>query len=63
MIRAKKPKASEEEIRAIIERVHTSAPPEEWPTYGMAEEEVIERCREVREQLWEEKLARHAHRS
>ena len=63
MSKTRRAKASDEELDAIIRRIQDSAPPEDWPTYGMTEEQVIEHCRKVREKLWQEKLSRHASRS
>ena len=63
MDKPRRAKASVEEMDAMIRRIQESAPPQEWPTYGMSDDQVIEHCRKVRDELWEEKLARHASRS
>ncbi len=58
-----RPKASPERIAEIIRSIQEAARPEEWPTFGMTEGEVIEHCRKTRQRLWEEKMARRATRS
>jgi len=63
MMKRRKRKASPERIAELIRQIQESAPPEEWPTFGMTKEEVIEHCRKTRERLWEEKMARHASRT
>jgi len=63
MMKRRKRKASPERIAELIRQIQESAPPEEWPTFGMTKEEVIEHCRKTRERLWEETMARHASRT
>ena len=63
MMKTRKTKANRREIERILEQIRTMAPPETWPLHGLSKEEVVERCRQTREQLWEEKLARHASRA
>jgi hypothetical protein len=63
MMKRRKKKASPERIAELIRQIQESAPPEEWPTFGMTDEEVIEHMRKTRQKLWEEKMAKYAARS